>query len=209
MTLTLTILVILAAVLMWRYSVVSKALSESKKESTDLGVRFEALRTAKEENDATNAHAIADLREQLATATADRDSLSKFVDIRDTVVEADRNACAVTGCSVTRVVVASHAKPWADSTDDERLDPNNGLPLVATLDKLFDAGLIGFDPVTGDMRVSSTVGAHDRMLLGVPAPLRRKPNAKQSAFLRYHLDYVFQRETEGNEPPARRCFESR
>ncbi|WP_244100402.1 HNH endonuclease [Burkholderia ambifaria] len=119
------------------------------------------------------------------------------------------NACAVTGCSVTRVVVASHAKPWADSTDDERLDPNNGLPLVATLDKLFDAGLIGFDPVTGVMRVSSTVGAHDRMLLGIPAPLRREPNAKQSAFLRYHLDYVFQRETESNEPPARRCFESR
>lgn len=128
---------------------------------------------------------------------------------RDDVLALWGNACAVTGCSVTRVVVASHAKPWADSTDDERLDPNNGLPLVATLDKLFDAGLIGFDPVTGDMRVSSTVGAHDRMLLGVPAPLRRKPNAKQSAFLRYHLDYVFQRETEGNEPPARRCFESR
>ncbi|MBU9283848.1 HNH endonuclease [Burkholderia multivorans] len=128
---------------------------------------------------------------------------------RDDVLAMWGNACAVTGCSVTRVVVASHAKPWADSTDDERLDPNNGLPLVATLDKLFDAGLIGFDPVTGVMRVSSTVGAHDRMLLGVPAPLRRKPNAKQSTFLRYHLDYVFQRETEGNEPPARRCFESR
>ncbi|MBU9434828.1 HNH endonuclease [Burkholderia multivorans] len=125
---------------------------------------------------------------------------------RDDVLAMWGNACAVTGCSVTRVVVASHAKPWADSTDDERLDPNNGLPLVATLDKLFDAGLIGFDPVTGVMRVSSTVGAHDRMLLGVPAPLRRKPNAKQSTFLRYHLDYVFQRETEGNEPPGSTLF---
>jgi hypothetical protein len=90
MTLTLTILVILVALLLWRYSVASKALSASKKEGADLGARLEALRAAKEENDSTNAHAIATLNEQLATTTADRDSLSKFVAIRDTVVEADR-----------------------------------------------------------------------------------------------------------------------
>ncbi|WP_232515131.1 hypothetical protein [Burkholderia ambifaria] len=90
MALTLIILAVLAAVLLWRYSVASQALSAIKEEAANLGVRFEALRTEKEENDATNAHAISDLRQQLATATADRDSLSKFVDIRDTVVEADR-----------------------------------------------------------------------------------------------------------------------
>ncbi|MBB5466624.1 hypothetical protein OKW30_001331 [Paraburkholderia sp. Clong3] len=87
---TITILVILVAVLLWRYSVASKALSASRKESTDLSARFEVLRTVKEENDATNAHAIAALREQLAATTADRDSLSQFVSIRDTSVEADR-----------------------------------------------------------------------------------------------------------------------
>lgn len=90
MALTLTILVIFVALLLWRYSVATQALSAIKQEAADLDTRFEALRTAKEENDATNAHEIADLREQLATATADRDSLSKFVGIRDTVVEADR-----------------------------------------------------------------------------------------------------------------------
>ncbi|RQY86014.1 HNH endonuclease [Burkholderia stagnalis] len=113
---------------------------------------------------------------------------------RDDVLVLWDNACAVTGCSLASVVVASHAKPWAHSTDDERLDPNNGLPLVATLDKLFDAGLIGFDPLTGAMHVASMVSAHDRALLGVPAPLRRKPSSKQAAFLRYHLDHVFQSE---------------
>ncbi len=112
---------------------------------------------------------------------------------RDDVLALWNNACAVTGCSLAPVVVASHAKPWADSTDGERLDPNNGLPLVGTLDKLFDAGLIGFDPATGSMHVASVVGAHDRALLGLPAPLRRKPNRRQATFLRYHLDYVFQR----------------
>ncbi|MGG1947550.1 DUF4041 domain-containing protein [Trinickia sp. NRRL B-1857] len=90
MGLALTILVLFAAVLLWRYYVAFQALSVSKKEAADLGMRFETLRTAKAENDTANANEIADLRVQLATATADRDSLSKFVDIRDTVVEADR-----------------------------------------------------------------------------------------------------------------------
>lgn len=39
---------------------------------------------------------------------------------------------------------ASHAKPWRTSSDQERLDPHNGLPLIATLGVLFDRGLIGF-----------------------------------------------------------------
>lgn len=118
---------------------------------------------------------------------------------RDNVLALWNNACAVTGCSLAPVVVASHAKPWALSNDGERLDPHNGLPLVGSLDRLFDAGLIGFNPVTGSMHVASIVGAHDRVLLGLPAPLRRKPCAKQAVFLRYHLDYVFQGEWESDE----------
>ncbi|MBN3854041.1 DUF4041 domain-containing protein [Paraburkholderia sp. Ac-20340] len=90
MALTLTILVIVVAVILWRYSIAAKALSASKKESADLATRFDALRTAKEECDSTNAHAIATLQEQLRSAAADRDSLAKFVDVRDTALEADR-----------------------------------------------------------------------------------------------------------------------
>lgn len=90
MALTLVILVILVAALLWRYSIATNALSASKKESADLSVRFEALRAAKEENDAANAAAAATLREQLVATTADRDSLAQFSSIRDTSVEADR-----------------------------------------------------------------------------------------------------------------------
>jgi len=84
-----------------------------------------------------------------------------------------------------------------------------GSPWVGTLDKLFDAGLIGFDPATGAMHVASTVGARDRSLLGLPAPLRRKPDRKQAAFLRYHLDYVFRAEQEDVKVEVRHCSENR
>lgn len=90
MALTLTVLVVLVAVLLWRFVVASKALPASKKESAGLNTRLEALRAAKEENDSANVRAIDGLRDELATMTSDRDSLARFSDIRDTVIEADR-----------------------------------------------------------------------------------------------------------------------
>lgn len=118
---------------------------------------------------------------------------------REGVLARWNRACAVTGCTLAPALVASHAKPWAASTDAERLDPDNGLPLVGTLDRLFDAGLIGFDPVTGAMLIASTVSAHDRALLQLPAPLRRRPSRQQAIFLRYHLNHVFQRKQRGHQ----------
>ena len=56
---------------------------------------------------------------------------------------------------------ASHIKPWADSNDSERLDPNNGLLLTASLHKLFDAGLISFED-SGKMLVSSKLSQSER-----------------------------------------------
>jgi hypothetical protein len=53
--------------------------------------------------------------------------------------------CALTGCPIGKVLVASHSKKWANSSNAERLDPYNGLLLTANVDKLFDSGLISFD----------------------------------------------------------------
>lgn len=46
--------------------------------------------------------------------------------------------CAVAGAYILSVLVASRAKPRTDSTDVEKLDPSNGLPLAGTLDKVYD-----------------------------------------------------------------------
>lgn len=97
--------------------------------------------------------------------------------------------CAVTGCSVLPVLRASHAKPWRPSNNEERLDPNNGLILVATLDALFDAGLIGFDS-NGKMLVSKELDDKE-ILKGVPNALRKKPTNEQIAYLEEHLNNIF------------------
>jgi predicted restriction endonuclease len=96
------------------------------------------------------------------------------------------NACAATGCTLQAAIRASHAKPWRLSSDEERLDSNNGLPLVATLDALFDRGLIVIEE---DGAISSRLSADDQEILQVPAHLVRKPSKSQAAYLRFHREY--------------------
>jgi len=46
--------------------------------------------------------------------------------------------CAVTNYSRNEILIASHIVPWKDSTNQERLDRNNGILLSPTYDALFD-----------------------------------------------------------------------
>ena len=52
--------------------------------------------------------------------------------------------CRITGVENPVHLVASHCKPWRDSTNEERLNDENGLLLTPSIDHLFDRGFIGF-----------------------------------------------------------------
>lgn len=104
---------------------------------------------------------------------------------RKDVLKLWEGRCAVTGCGVAAVLRASHALPWCLSTDQQRLDANNGLPLTATLDALFDRGLIGFAD-DGSMIFSPRLQQLDRKLLNLPSPLRKQLNPAQKGYLREH-----------------------
>jgi hypothetical protein len=95
--------------------------------------------------------------------------------------------CAVTGSSL--VVRASHIKPWSVCNDFERLDPNNGLPLVATLDALFDSQLITFNP-NGQIKLSEKITRFEMELLGISGDmkLRRMPSNQMQAYLELHRE---------------------
>jgi hypothetical protein len=53
--------------------------------------------------------------------------------------------CRITGVTNPVHLIASHCKPWRDSTNPERLDGENGLLLTPSIDHLFDRGFIGFE----------------------------------------------------------------
>lgn len=52
--------------------------------------------------------------------------------------------CPITLINDSRILIASHIKPWRASSNAERLDVKNGLLFTPTYDKLFDAGYITF-----------------------------------------------------------------
>ncbi len=69
-----------------------------------------------------------------------------------------------THCRITKVnrpehLIASHCQPWRDSTNDERLNGENGLLLTPTIDHLFDKGFISFE---GNGRLIISPVAHRR-----------------------------------------------
>lgn len=97
------------------------------------------------------------------------------------------HACAVTGCSIRELLRASHIKPWSTSDNGERLDPNNGLLLIANIDILFEEGFVSFDD-NGRMLISSDLSAAQRRQLGLPGSLKRKPTPGQRRFLAYHRE---------------------
>ncbi|MEI7700401.1 MAG: HNH endonuclease [Planctomycetia bacterium] len=105
---------------------------------------------------------------------------------RDQVLNLWSYQCSVTGCGIQEALRASHIKPWSESTDQERLDPYNGLPLLATLDALFDKHLIGFD-LQGKMLISSELSKPEReLLLPRKRRLLRKPDHVTARFLKEH-----------------------
>jgi putative restriction endonuclease len=57
--------------------------------------------------------------------------------------------CRITGVDNPIHLVASHCKPWRDSTNEERLNGENGLLLTPSIDHLFDRGFIGFEDSGG------------------------------------------------------------
>ena len=61
---------------------------------------------------------------------------------RKALLEKYDGRCIISGIDLPKLLVASHIKPWAVSSNDERLSVDNGLLLSATYDRLFDCGLI-------------------------------------------------------------------
>ncbi len=98
--------------------------------------------------------------------------------------------CAVTGYNNAQMLLASHIKPWRHSTDTERLDGENGLPLSPTLDRAFDQGLISFHPSTGRIIISSVFSGHEVLGITDDMSLWRKPSRAMHDYLEYHAEVV-------------------
>jgi putative restriction endonuclease len=100
-------------------------------------------------------------------------------------------ACRLTGLNEMRHLIASHMKPWSESTNAERLDGCNGLLLSPHVDHLFDRGFITFQN-------SGAVVVSDKLNPIVPELWSldfEQPGSRfrkgQLPYLEYHRDVIF------------------
>lgn len=100
--------------------------------------------------------------------------------------------CAVTGVAVQELLRASHIKPWAScESDEERLDPFNGLLLAANLDAVFDQGFVTFDD-EGRVVLSSALLEDAARALAISPTMRlRAIEDRHRAYLVWHRRDVF------------------
>ncbi|CAB3810217.1 hypothetical protein LMG28688_07185 [Paraburkholderia caffeinitolerans] len=113
------------------------------------------------------------------------------------MIELWEGQCAVTGAYTLRALVASHAKPWTDSTDVENLDTSNGLLLAGTLDKVYDGYLMSVHPETGELLFSDAIDEAERArLAGDHTRLRKTPTAEQAVYLGAHYQRFLAKKAE-------------
>jgi putative restriction endonuclease len=104
--------------------------------------------------------------------------------------------CRITGVDNPNHLLASHyKKPWRGSTNEERLNGENGLLLTPSIDHLFDRGFIGFED-SGRLIISPV--AHKPSLQRMGVETDRLINVGrftegQRRFLEFHRDAVLLR----------------
>ena len=111
---------------------------------------------------------------------------------RDRVSKIEK-CCRVTGVENPVHLIASHCKPWRDSTNDERLDGENGLLLTPSIDHLFDRGFIGFEN-NGRLLISPVAHRPSLQRMGVTVDSTVNVGnftQGQQQFLDFHRNAVF------------------
>ncbi len=101
-------------------------------------------------------------------------------------------ACRITKVERLEHLIASHTKPWRDSSNDERLDGENGLLLTPTFDHLFDRGFISFEN-RGAVIVSPVADHQSLRRMGIDPQHPPEVGAFSSAqqkFMEYHRENV-------------------
>lgn len=108
----------------------------------------------------------------------------------------ETSICPFTMVDDEHLLIASHIKPWKDSTNTEKKDSKNGFVFTPTYDKLFDRGYISF---TDDKKliISPWLSKYNCGRLGLVAGMviEKLPviDAKRKIYLAYHREYILKK----------------
>lgn len=118
-----------------------------------------------------------------------RDGQGKY---REQLLEQCRY-CPFTMIADERLLIASHIKPWAASSLQEKVDPFNGYILSPLYDKLFDRGFITFTE-NRHVILSEFISPYTWKQIGLKKDTFLKPllmDDKRVEYLKFHHESVF------------------
>lgn len=100
--------------------------------------------------------------------------------------------CCLCGVSDHDLLLASHIKPWSESSPSEKLDVDNGFLFCPNHDKLFDKGFISFAD-DGSILISPELSENDRLFMNINTNMRFELTDKNREYLFFHRNNIFRR----------------
>ncbi len=98
--------------------------------------------------------------------------------------------CALCGIELPALLRASHSKPWRESSNEERLDPYNGVLLCCNHDALYDQGYITFDG-TGLIHISGRIPATNYGMYNIHQKMKVSRYEENKQYFRWHRKNIF------------------
>lgn len=110
---------------------------------------------------------------------------------RDRVIQ-KYERCIITGIDDSRLLLASHIRPWRSASNYERLSSENGLLLSPLYDKLFDIGLITFDD-NMKVLISNKLSSENvsKINIDINKIYVSNPSNEMIVNMRYHRQNIF------------------
>ncbi len=159
--------------------------------------QFRSFRNATAEDSDVLSQTVIDIIAKDSNITmTERESLIKSRvgqgSFRTALLEKYHGACVITGITLKNLLIASHIKPWAVSSNEERLSAENGLLLSVNYDRLFDSGLISFND-NRKIIISRYVDEVNKKRLHLTDEITANINfsAEMKHNMEYHRDIVF------------------
>lgn len=110
---------------------------------------------------------------------------------RKQIIEKWKGKCPITNIDVKSILISSHIVPWSQSTDEERLDVNNGILLSPNFDSLFDKHLISFQD-NGEILVSKKISNQNKINLNLKDEIRIPIDEKMIPYLKRHREKFYE-----------------
>ena len=98
--------------------------------------------------------------------------------------------CCLCNVDAPEFLVASHIQPWCSSSEQERVDVDNGFLLCPNHDRLFDQGWISFSD-DGKIMISDELSTNNQIFMNVHQDMYIELTDGNRKYLKFHRENIF------------------